>query len=413
MDPLHFLLLSPLHDTDDYFISFIFFVLYNVVITEYYARRQRRDWWKFPRSLHNWRVMHEIVWHCTPEIRDRRWHEEYRMSWASFNILCDLLRPYVQKQATKYRKPIEIERAVAITLKRLAFGYSNAHIANLYGTGSSTVWEYTYLITDALSSKDKLFSQFISIPSGPRLIETIRKFKNLTGISQMCGAIDGTHIRLTDRPKLAFVPADYWNRHDHHSVLLQAVCDSDLNFWDVAVLAPGGTHDATHLRASSLYKKIMNREILREPSVFINNESVSPYVVGDSAYPPLLNMIKAYNSRESGNIQRDAFDKALRRGRVKIENSFAQLKNRWRVLKNLNFSVPYAGQIILACCVLHNFCKIQNDRLVDGNNEVDNTPNRNDLRVPRGIRLTETTSKAASLRIRDALYHEWVSNIIQ
>jgi hypothetical protein len=215
-------------------------------------------------------------------------------------------------------------------------------------------------------------------------VEIIRKLKNLTGISQMCGAIDGNHIRLTDKPKLGLVPADYWNRHDHYSVLLQAVCNSDLNFWDVAVLAPGGTHDATHLRASSLYRKFMSGEILQEPRVIINNEIVLPYVVGDSAYPSLLNIIKAYNARGSGNIQRDAFDKALRQGRGKIKISFAQLKNRWRVLKNLNFTVPYAGQIITACCVLHNFCKIHDERLVDGNNEADDYQNHNNLIIPRG-----------------------------
>jgi hypothetical protein len=185
-----------------------------------------------------------------------------------------------------------------MTLKILAIKYSNAYIANLYGVGSSIVWEYTLLITEVLSNK-KLFSQFISIPSGSRLAEIIKEFKNLTGIFQMCGAIDETHIRLVDKPKLVLVSTDYWNRHDHHSVLLQAICDSNLNFWDIAILAPGETHDATHLRASNLYKKFMSREILQEPSVVINNETILPHVVGDSAYPPLLNIMKTYNSRGS------------------------------------------------------------------------------------------------------------------
>ena len=99
------------------------------------------------------------------------------MSWTSLNILCDLLRPYVQKQVSRYRDPIEVKQIVAIMLKMLAFGYSNSHIENLFGTRSSTVWEYTKLITKALSSKDKLFSQFISIPSKPRLVNIIKKLK--------------------------------------------------------------------------------------------------------------------------------------------------------------------------------------------------------------------------------------------
>jgi len=162
--------------------------------------------------------MHKVVWQCTPSICDDMWNKEYRMTWASFSILCDLLRPYVQKQVTKFRAPIEVDRALAMILKRLVFGYSNAHIANLYSTDSIIVWEYTLLITEVLSNKEKLFSQFISIPSGPRLAEIIRKFKTLTGISQMYGAMDGTHIRLADKPKLALVHADYWNRQYHHSV---------------------------------------------------------------------------------------------------------------------------------------------------------------------------------------------------
>lgn len=107
------------------------------------------------------------------------------------------------------------------------------------------------------------------------------------------------------------------------------------------------------------------------------------------------------------------FDKALRQGRVKIENYFAQLKNMWHILKKLNFTVSYAGQITTVCCVLHNFCKIYDDGLVDGNNEVDDHQNHNDLKIPRGRRDTEIVSKAISFRIRDALYNEWVSNIIQ
>ena len=40
---------------------------------------------------------------------------------------------------------------------------------------------------------------------------------------------------------------------------------------------------------------------------------------------------------------KDAFDKEFRRDKVKIENGFAHLKNNWKVLKCLNFTVPYVG----------------------------------------------------------------------
>ena len=65
--------------------------------------------------------MHIVVWHCTPSISDDMWRKESRMTWASFNILCDLLRPCVKEQVTKFRAPIEVEQALAMTLKMLAF----------------------------------------------------------------------------------------------------------------------------------------------------------------------------------------------------------------------------------------------------------------------------------------------------
>jgi len=66
-----------------------------------------------------------------------------------------------------------------------------------------------------------------------------------------------------------------------------------LNFWDVAVLAPRGIHDATNLCASSLYRGFRNRDILQKPKVIINNETVLPYIVDDSTYPPLINLTEA------------------------------------------------------------------------------------------------------------------------
>ena len=41
-----------------------------------------------------------------------------------------------------------------------------------------------------------------------------------------------------------------------------------------------------------------------------------------------------------------------------IEQAFGALKNRWRILKNLNMGLDRATTITLACCILHNYCEI-------------------------------------------------------
>ena len=44
------------------------------------------------------------------------WKENFRMSERSFYILCEKLRPYIQKQTTRFSKLISVEKQVASTL---------------------------------------------------------------------------------------------------------------------------------------------------------------------------------------------------------------------------------------------------------------------------------------------------------
>jgi hypothetical protein len=47
----------------------------------------------------------------------------------------------------------------------------------------------------------------------------------------------------------------------------------------------------------------------------------------------------------------------MRGGRVKVENTFGMLKNRWQILKCLDCDLEQASTYITACCILHNFCQ--------------------------------------------------------
>ena len=52
----------------------------------------------------------------------------------------------------------------------------------------------------------------------------------------------------------------------------------------MCVLAHEGTHDATHLRKSSFYKKLMKNIKLQEPRMLIEERDLKPYIVGVSMY---------------------------------------------------------------------------------------------------------------------------------
>jgi hypothetical protein len=51
--------------------------------------------------------------------------------------------------------------------------------------------------------------------------------KNVMGLPNVCGSIDGTHILLSRRPSIHLTPVatDFFNRKKFHSVVLQGVCD--------------------------------------------------------------------------------------------------------------------------------------------------------------------------------------------
>ena len=57
------------------------------------------------------------------------------------------------------------------------------------------------------------------------------------------------------------------------------------------------------------------------------------------------------------------FESFINRGRVVIKQAFHSLKNCWRILKAFNMSVGKTTLVTLACCVLHNYCEIHNQRV--------------------------------------------------
>jgi hypothetical protein len=87
----------------------------------------------------------------------------------------------------------------------------------------------------------------------------------------------------------------------------------------------------------------------------IESENVQPYLLGDSTYPLRAGLMKCFSSKAIGIPQQNLFDRKWRVGRVKIENAFGILKNKFQILHYLNMSLEYAPTVIIACCILHNF----------------------------------------------------------
>ena len=70
---------------------------------------------------------------------DDQWMENFRMTNAAFEILCDYLRPNFPDQARSVREPLQLDHRVAIAVYWMASSAEYRTIANLFGVGKSTV----------------------------------------------------------------------------------------------------------------------------------------------------------------------------------------------------------------------------------------------------------------------------------
>lgn len=155
-------------------------------------------------------------------------------------------------------------------------------------------------------------------------------------------SIDGTHIEIKE-------PLEhkerYYNRKQYTSIILQAVCDEKMQFLDVHIGSPGSMHDARVLRTSSLFSTM---ESLSIPTDL--------HILGDSAYPLSMWLLTPF--RDNGHLTNNQrrYNIVHSKARCVIEHAFAQLKGKFRRLKYLDMSnMEYIVNVILACCVLHNF----------------------------------------------------------
>ena len=108
-------------------------------------------------------------------------------------------------------------------------------------------------------------------------------------------------------------------------MLLQGVCDHNLQFIDCFAGYPGSVHDARLLRNSPLYQDVQQN--------ILNLFPHDTHLIGDPAYPLDSWLLVAY--RDNGHLTavQKKFNLKLSMTRSVIERAFALLKGRFRRLK--------------------------------------------------------------------------------
>ena len=90
------------------------------------------------------------------------------MSRDTLIILCNELKPHLERRKTKFRNPVSVEVRVAVTIWRLGTNWNFA-LAELFGLGRSTVGEIVLDKCDAITSH--LFQLYVYVPQMQAAVE--------------------------------------------------------------------------------------------------------------------------------------------------------------------------------------------------------------------------------------------------
>ena len=170
--------------------------------------------------------------------------------------------------------------------------------------------------------------------------------------------VDGSHIEFqyADR-NVGYM--DWRSRKGYPGMNLMAMCDSTSKFVAINVGWAGSVGDARVFRTTDFRSRILDSSIFNGMTISLPNGSQIPFcVAGDSAFPGCPCLLKPF--ADCGKLTNPQlwYNHVQSVQRQAIERAFGRLKGRWRTLHGCAMYAPSSlPGVIVACCVLHNFCE--------------------------------------------------------
>lgn len=110
------------------------------------------------------------------------------------------------------------------------------------------------------------------------------------------GAIDGCHLPLKCPAGGAESRKEYHNFKNFYSIVLMAIVDAKYRFIWASCGFPGNSHDSIIFQSTELWEDITEREIIPSLGRNVNGVTVSPVILGDSAFPFRTWLMKPFTS---------------------------------------------------------------------------------------------------------------------
>lgn len=159
------------------------------------------------------------------KLNNQRFIEEFRISPSKFKYICNALRADLKPKPNSIsgnQKQATVEEKVAVCLYKLKSCSEYQVTGNVFGFGKATVHKFFHETVRAIIKN--LTHLHIKMPKLVEAEKISNEFCKITGIHQIMGAIDCTHIPITAPLEGT---RDYLNRKGWTSIVLQAVVDHD------------------------------------------------------------------------------------------------------------------------------------------------------------------------------------------
>lgn len=199
------------------------------------------------------------------------------------------------------------------------------------------------------------------------------QFEDLWNYPNVCGCVDGKHIRIQ---KPYDKGSAFYNYKSYHSIVLQAVVDAEGNFLIIDVGEAGRQSDGGVFTASNFGRNFIEQTLnLPQPRrLDRENETLFPYVfLGDEAYSLNRNFMKPFARASLTSDKRKIYNYRHSRARRIVECAFGMMSKKFRIFERPMLVHPdFATSITSACCVLHNMIRKKEGTLADVHDEMIN-----------------------------------------
>jgi len=313
---------SLLEDSDEEEEEFKKGVLLVCVLAEKYLSEKKTRKAIYVRERIEWEKHIQHLAEEGPEAFLRM----YRMEYRSFRKLCNIIsgKILVNDEMARLRtrkEGITVEIMLHCLLRWLAGG-SYLDIRLSAGISPSYFYNSVYKCMDAILDSEELAYKFPS--TAKELEEAAQGFELLSTQAAIKGCVaclDGylLQIKVPSRTETGNVKAYFSGHYQTYGINVQAACDYKCRFVYAATAAPGGANDIAAFRKIGLCEMIQKLP----PKKF---------VVGDNAYICSETLLTPFSGVEKEDPAKDAFNFYLSQLRIRIEQTFGLMTQKWRIL---------------------------------------------------------------------------------